>query len=89
MILQGYLVVGKIENLKAILPVIIAEACRNLTLKKAKVTVNAINEKTVGHDNDPFVLVLNLLNLGKLTLEEVASCSGLTVKRVQTLAKML
>ena len=34
-------------------------------------------------------LVLNLLHLGKLTLEEIASCSGLTLKRVQTLAKTL
>ena len=34
-------------------------------------------------------LVLNLINMGKLTLEEIASCSGLTLKRVQTLAKTL
>ena len=46
MILQGYVVVGKIENLKAILPVRIAEVCCNLTLRKAKVTVNAIDENS-------------------------------------------
>ena len=34
-------------------------------------------------------LVLNLINMGKLTLDEIASCSGLTLKRVQTLAKTL
>ena len=32
---------------------------------------------------------LKFLGLGKLTLEEIASCSGLTLKRVQTLAKTL
>ena len=34
-------------------------------------------------------LVLNLIGLGKLTLEEIAKCSGLTLKRVQVLAKTL
>ena len=34
-------------------------------------------------------LVLNLIELGKLTLEEIAKCSGLTLKRVQVLAKTL
>ena len=32
---------------------------------------------------------LKFLGLGKLTLEEIASCSGLTLKRVQMLAKTL
>ena len=32
-------------------------------------------------------LVLNLIGLGKLTLEEIAKCSGLTLKRVEVLAK--
>ena len=34
-------------------------------------------------------LVLKLLDLGKLTLEEIATCSGLTLKRVQMLARTL
>ena len=34
-------------------------------------------------------LVLNLLTLGKLTLEEIAKCSGLTLKKVQMLANTL
>ena len=34
-------------------------------------------------------LVLNLIRLGKLTLEDIAGCSGLTLKRVQTLATTL
>lgn len=34
-------------------------------------------------------LVLNLIGLGKLTLEEIAKCSGLTLKRVQILAKTI
>ena len=33
--------------------------------------------------------VLNLLNIGKLTMEEIAKCSGLTLRKVQTLAKTL
>ena len=32
-------------------------------------------------------LVLQLIEMGKMTLEEIANCSGLTLKRVQTLAK--
>ena len=34
-------------------------------------------------------LVLNLLKMGKLSLEEIAKCSGLTLKKVQTLASTL
>ena len=33
--------------------------------------------------------VLNLISLGKLTLEEIAKCSGLTLKKVQMLANTL
>ena len=32
---------------------------------------------------------LSLLELGKLTLDEIAKCTGLTLRRVQTLAKTL
>ena len=34
-------------------------------------------------------LVLKLLEMGKLTLDEIAVCTGLTLKRVQMLAKTL
>ena len=34
-------------------------------------------------------IALKFLELGKLTLEEIAKCSGLTLKRVQMLAKTL
>ena len=34
-------------------------------------------------------LVLNLINMGKMSLEDIAKCSGLTLKKVQTLASML
>lgn len=34
-------------------------------------------------------MALSLIELGKLTLEEIARCSGLTLKRVQILAKTL
>ena len=34
-------------------------------------------------------LVLKLIELGKMTLEEIANCSGLTLRRVQALAKTL
>ena len=34
-------------------------------------------------------MVLNLINLGKLSLEEIAKCSGLTLKKVQMLATTL
>ena len=33
--------------------------------------------------------VLNLISLGKLTLEEIAKCSGLTLQKVQMLANSL
>ena len=33
--------------------------------------------------------VLNLISLGKLTLEEIAKCSGFTLKKVQMLANTL
>lgn len=33
--------------------------------------------------------VLSLIELGKLTLEEIAKCTGLTLRRVQALAKTL
>ena len=33
--------------------------------------------------------VLNLIKLGKLSLEEIAKCSGLTLERVQMLANTL
>ena len=34
-------------------------------------------------------IALNCLELSKLTLEEIAKCSGLTLKRVQILAKII
>ena len=34
-------------------------------------------------------LVLKLLEMGKLTLDEIAVCTGLTLKRVQMLANTL
>ena len=34
-------------------------------------------------------IALKFLELDKLTLEEIAKCSGLTLKRVQVLAKTL
>ena len=34
-------------------------------------------------------LVLKLIKMGKLTFEEIATCSGLTLKRVQMLADTL
>ena len=33
--------------------------------------------------------VLNLISLGKLTFEEIAKCSGLTLQKVQMLANSL
>ena len=33
--------------------------------------------------------VLQVIKFGKMTLEEIAECFGLTLKRVQTLAKKL
>ena len=34
-------------------------------------------------------MVLNLINLGKLSLEEIAECSGLTLKKIRMLATTL
>ena len=34
-------------------------------------------------------MALSLIELGKLTLEEIARCSGLTLRQVQMLAKTL
>ncbi len=34
-------------------------------------------------------VALNCIELGKLTLEEIAKCTGLTLRRVQALAKTL
>ena len=43
--------------------------------------------KAVEHEKES--IALKFLELGKLTLEEIAKCSGLTVKRVQMLAKTI
>ena len=44
-------------------------------------------EKKARKDKENFVL--NLISLGKLTLEEIAKCSGLTLKKVRMLATTL
>ena len=42
--------------------------------------------KAVEHEKES--ITLKFLELGKLTLEGIAKCSGLTVKRVQMLARL-
>lgn len=50
--------------------------------RQAKAVAEATNKEKEN-------LVLKLIKMGKLTLEEIATCSGLTLKRVQMLADTL
>ena len=51
--------------------------------KAVEKATNAIEKKTKEN------MALSLIELGKLTLDEIAKCTGLTLRRVQMLAKTL
>ena len=51
-----------------------------------KLQAKAVKE---AHQEEKENIALQFLRLGKLTIEEIATCSGLTLRKVQTLAKTL
>ena len=57
--------------------------------REAKAVKEAVKEAQKAQKKEKENMVLYLINLGKLSLKEIAECSGLTLKKVQMLATTL
>ncbi|MBR0075549.1 MAG: hypothetical protein IJP96_07335, partial [Synergistaceae bacterium] len=57
--------------------------------KQEKAVKKAVEKAEKKNQEAKENFVLNLISLGKLTFEEIAKCSGLTLKKVQMLANSL